>query len=75
MTFLTRYELHFGLEHVSIVKTESQNVCSDREEKTSRGWISPAETGLNCCNKLYTVIKKLVDFSLLIISLQENVYV
>ena len=26
----------------------------------------PAEIGLNCCKKLYTVRKKLVDFSLLI---------
>ena len=66
MAFLTRYELHFGLEHVSVVKTKSQKVCSDIEGKTSRGWIPPAEIGLNCCKKLYTVTKKLVDFSLLI---------
>ena len=62
MTFLAKYELHF----VSTMKTKSQKVCGDSEEEISKGWIPPAEIGLNCCKKLYTVRKKLVDFSLLI---------
>ena len=66
VTFLTRYDLHFGLEHVSIVKTKSQKVCGDSEEKPRRGGFPPAEIGLNCCKKPYTVRKRLVDFSLLI---------
>ena len=65
MTFLTRFELHFGLEYVSVMKTKSQRVCATGR-KTSRGWILPSEIGLNCCNKIYTVRKRPVDFSLLI---------
>ena len=39
---IDRYELHFELEYVSIVKAKSQKVCGDSEEKTSRGWIPPS---------------------------------
>ena len=57
---------HFGLEHVSIVKTKSQKFVVTARKKPQGAGFPPAEIGLNCCKKLYTVTKKLVDFSLLI---------
>ena len=70
MAFLTRYELYLGLESVSKVKTKVR-MCGDSKEKPQGGGggggrFPPAEIGLNCCKKLYTVTKRLVDFSLLI---------
>ena len=65
MAFLTRYELCLELEPVSKVNTESQSVVRARKNLKGGGF-PPAEIGLNCCKKLYTVRKRLVDFSLLI---------
>ena len=55
MAFLTRYELHFGLERVSIVKTKNQKVCGDGEEKPRGDGFPPAEIRLNSCEKINTV--------------------
>ena len=69
MAFLTRYELWLGLEPVSKVKTKKVRKCGESKENLKGGGgggFLPAEMGLNCCKKLYTVRKKLVDFSLLI---------
>ena len=62
---MTRYELHLGLEPVSKGKLKVRK-CRDSKEKPQGGWIPPAEIGLDCCKELYTVRKRLVDFSLLI---------
>ena len=69
VAFLTRYELCLGLEPVSKVKTRKVRKCGESKKKPQGGGgggFLPAEIGLNCCKKLYTVRKRLVDFSLLI---------
>ena len=68
VAFLTRYELCLGLEPVSKVKTGKVRKCGESKKKPQGGGggFLTAEMGLNCCKKLYTVRKRLVDFSLLI---------
>ena len=44
------------------MKTECLNVCGDSKEKTSRGWIPPAEIGLSCKKKAIHYKKEACGF-------------